>query len=73
MTDILQRKHAKSGSSFLYVCQKISNVQECGRQCPPPPAKKKKIHAVIPGNWEYIILHGKKDFTDVSGYDSETG
>lgn len=40
---------------------------------PHPPQKKKKIHAVIPGNWEYIILHGKKDFTDVSGYDSETG
>lgn len=40
---------------------------------PTPRKKKKKIHAVIPGNWEYIILHGKKDFTDVSGYDSETG
>lgn len=66
-------KHNQGLLSCMFVKKYQMFKSVVGKIMPPTPRQKKKIHAVIPGNWEYIILHGKRDFTDVSGYDSESG
>lgn len=35
------------------------------RQANAPATKEKKVHILIPRTYEYIILHGKRDFADV--------
>lgn len=47
---------------FLWLSDKPT--QECsgyGRQKTGP----KYVHVLIPKTWEYVTLHGKKDFADV--------